>query len=104
MALSNMLREPRREITETAVGIVLVLGYAWINYTAARWLQSAIPLSGGFQIPVFLPMLAIFLGTFICYGALLLIHLLGEAVCNALQQNGLHLRPRSRPVTDRWRT
>lgn len=39
MALSNIFREPRREITESAIGLGIFAAAAWADYHFAVWLQ-----------------------------------------------------------------
>lgn len=95
MALTNILREPQREITEQIVGtlfIVLLLGLA---YPLAVWMG---PGSGGVPLLLRLP-LALLIEvagtitlTMIAFG----IHEIGEGLCNALAKKGVELRPRVR--------
>lgn len=108
MALSNIFREPRREITESAVGLALSVVAIGADYAFALWLQEYvgahphkspnIPYTlNCYYIPWPLGM-----GLGIC-GALILCliafitHAFGDSICNALQRNGIHLRPRNRP-------
>ena len=101
MALSNMLREPRREITETVVGVTALGGVltaiavpAWYLGT---WLYSLdhSPLAPfGFYL-----VMAVFLiaASFLMGCAFFaMAHALGDAVCTALQSRGIHLRPKQR--------
>ena len=37
MALSNIFREPRREITETLVGVGVVILPVYVNYRLGAW-------------------------------------------------------------------
>lgn len=96
MALSNIFREPRREITESAVGIAIVAGFLYGDYCFAAWLYSmtADNPRGGF--PVVLGMIMGVVFFIVCIGMLVLTHALGEAICNALAKRGLELRPRQR--------
>lgn len=103
MALSNIFREPRREITESAVGTVLAGGLIYADYAFGYWLSNyagcyssndgicrhEIPWGLGMLIGLFC---MIVLGLFI-----FLTHEIGDAICNALQRQGIHLRPRNRP-------
>lgn len=101
MALSNILREPRREITESIVGVALVALVMWADYAFAIWLQdgtnavtngAGVPWPAGMLIGAILaivvPLLMVIL--------LFFTHALGDGVCNALQAAGVHLRPRQR--------
>lgn len=95
MAIGNMLREPRREITESLVGLAIVAVPVWADYRFAVWLQRA---TGDCPWPA--GMLLGLLGAIIVFVATGLVvfgtHALGETVCNALQRKGVHLRPRQR--------
>jgi uncharacterized membrane protein (DUF485 family) len=98
MALSNMLREPRRELTEQAVGMV-VLALALVpDYYAAVWLQAH-DTSKDF-VPVAIWMIAAALivgvGVFVLGLVMYVIHQMGEGICDALARRGLELRPRER--------
>lgn len=68
MALSNILNEPRREITETIIGVVIVgvclSGFLMLDYHFAVWLNSVTSPHG---VPVALGMTIVGpLGTIIC--------------------------------------
>ena len=96
MALSNILNEPQREITETVVGALLIAGFIAGDYYLSQWTQN---LAGGWkEYPWPAGMILNGLGMII--GSLLLliipfaIHALGEAMCNGLQSVGIHLRPK----------
>src|SRR6185295_6238663 len=104
MALSNIFREPRREITESAVGIgVFALLYAAPGTVFAMWLGPYIAggdcgitcsaiLAGLVIWPVFLT------ATVLSSAAVLFVtHEIGEELCDSLERRGVHLRPRNRP-------
>lgn len=101
MALSNIAQEPRREITESAVGISVVVGglaaYMWADYLFAFWMRAKF---GDYQMPLPVGMFVGFIGGIIVFvlGALFLIatHALGEKICNALDDFGWRLRPKVR--------
>jgi hypothetical protein len=104
MALSNIFREPRREITESAIGIVcLGAGLAAIvaiDYGVARWLNRLCGF-GPMHVGDFaLWSVAIGLGGFFLGGLLYLAahltHEAGENVCDWFEDRGIHLRPRRR--------
>lgn len=99
MALSNIFREPRREITETVLGIgvaaVLLLPYGWADIKLASLIdqgQTTVP----FLLFCLLAAIILLLATVIAAGSLIGIHALGESLCNALEQRGVFLRPRRR--------
>jgi uncharacterized membrane protein YidH (DUF202 family) len=97
MALSNMLREPRREITETVVGIIVVgaalSAFAWLDYQFANWMSN--------RREDFAPLLIV--GAFILVGGVIVTfvlafvtHAIGDAICTALENRGVQMRPRQR--------
>lgn len=95
MALSNIFREPRREITESAVGLGLFSAFTFGDYQFALWFegvtgghQDGCPWSVGLLVGI-----ALVLGSAIIIAVT---HSLGEVTCNALQDRGIHLRPRKR--------
>jgi hypothetical protein len=96
MALSNIFKEPVREITESVVGVVMcgLFLYGvhfiadWIVLNSAEDAKSRMPIVLGYIVAIF------FLG--LAFGALFLIHFIGEELCDALANRGLELRPRRR--------
>jgi len=96
MALSNMRREPRREITEQVIGTVAVLGGAVIFFTAdysfVKWLLASdmMDIHGTADVifaVILLPImvsLALLAITFIGYGFVYVCHEAGEALCAKL--------------------
>lgn len=103
MALSNIFREPRREITETFVGLLAFAAYLAITYAAACQfpLGNVSPINhGGGDVP-FIITFAAWLAALPCVSMLLafagiFIHFIGEEVCDSLEDRGIHLRPRQR--------
>ncbi len=99
MALSNILREPRREITESIVGLAIVGAAVWVDYAFASWLErregywpnghAVTPWPVGMALGIILGILGIII--------VVTTHALGTAVCNALETRGVQLRPRKRP-------
>lgn len=98
MALSNIFNEPRREITETLVGIGGVLAVpalfyplglginAEIGYRSLEWWQATIVGAVGlFFLAVALVMLLV---------VAVALHRLGEGVCALLDGFGIELRPK----------
>jgi hypothetical protein len=104
MALSNMLKEPRREITETAVGLGLLAFLPVSDLIFALWLthgdtdprhtlwtaMEMVALSG------VIPLCGLVIVLVVGYVALQLVHAIGEFACNVLELRGVHLRPRTR--------
>lgn len=94
MALSNIFREPQREITETLMGIAVASLFLWGDYHFALWFQHS--LGDINQCPWPLGMMLGFVGVFFICLACVGIHELGEALCDFLRRRGLELRPKER--------
>ena len=103
MALSNIFREPKRELIEQWFGFVafigFVVGIAALN--SGLTIAGALLVAGDYWPPTFhdwayiqilvLPsMLVIWFLTY-------LVHELGEAVCNGMAARGHDPRPKNRP-------
>jgi hypothetical protein len=105
MALSNIFNEPRREITETAIGAAIAAAffaglYVWGSHEYANGDRLCLPGcdSRAAYLAVFMILLTIgfVVGGVIIAGIAIGIHALGESICNRLEDAGLHLRPRQR--------
>ena len=103
MALSNIFREPRREITESIVGLIVAIGpvtafciadYYGAVWASVAWFDGTTSTFWGCAI-VLIPM-CIFGIVFFGWLALILTHAIGDDVCDALEERGLQLRPRDR--------
>jgi hypothetical protein len=100
MALSNMRREPRREITESVIGVVVFVGFLVVDYYLAKWLQAHVLLknqdfSDLVAIMVFSPLVIFCLvgvGVMLVY----LTHFFGEEVCALMAKVGVDPRPKNR--------
>lgn len=95
MALSNIFREPRREITEQLVGIAALAMFLYFDWHFAVWLKT---VSGGEQNGCPL-VLGLACGAFAIALLIILWHLVhafGESVCDFLKNRGLELRPKTR--------
>lgn len=82
MALSNIFREPRREITESLVGLSVVSVVAYADYIFAEWFHVLTGPTGACPVAVGM----IFGATFMvvaCIG-LAAAHALGDGICNRL--------------------
>ena len=100
MALSNMFREPRREITETLLGIAIVGAFLSVDYAFAAWFMTwAYPPN---PVPRFL---LLFFGMFagpviagcliaVCVAVVTSVHNIGEGCCDMLEKRNIYLRPR----------
>ena|ERR1700722_3562393 len=100
MALSNILNEPRREITESVVGIGVVSAGIALDYWFASWFWNVTKDSAGGPCPIALGM---FFGLVVALGIVIVpvlfmvaTHAVGDAICNALDRRGIYLRPRNR--------
>jgi len=95
MALSNIFNEPRRELTETFVGILIVSAVLLIDYAFASLLENytGLPWSAGMILGI--------LSIIVVIGFLIVIHAIGEEICDLLQRHNIHLRPRSMPDADK---
>ena len=94
MALSNIFQEPRREITESAIGLAVFGVAIWGDYKFGCFYNAT---GGG---PIIEGMVAGLLIGSVSLMALVVIayatHAIGEAACNTAQAIGIHLRPRVR--------
>lgn len=98
MALSNIFREPRREITESAIGISIFVGIVGLDYIVVRYLKSLgkVKTEGDFVGAMLLiPLITIAIGIAIS-GLALITHFIGEKVCDALARRELDPRPKQR--------
>lgn len=93
MALSNIFREPRRELTETAVGVGVFSVLLWGDYHFAIWLNiittdkdGGLPVVAGLAVGVVVFFLSLLL--------IALIHFIGEGLCDFMADHGLELRPK----------
>lgn len=115
MALSNIRREPRREITESLVGIGLVSipALAWVlaslwaagatwnpNHMEAGHLDVA-PYPAWVVFWLFWTLAGGFVAYYVGWLVLVITHGIGEGACNALASHGIELRPRNRPIAGR---
>lgn len=101
MALSNIFREPRREITESAVGVSVFLVFIWFDSLFAHWFYGVterIWPGQGCPVPLgyFLGLLTLLISTILVVGLSLFTHFLGEELCDFMANRGLELRPKQR--------
>lgn len=100
MALSNMLREPRREITESVVGIaflaLVIGGFARFGMWFANRTTDA---NNPYGPMVFVGMLVALVSIFVLIALAYFTHFVGEEVCDKLKKHGLELRPKERAET-----
>lgn len=96
MALSNILREPRREVVETAVGIGGAAFVIWLDWHFAAWATTGytpakddMPYGLAFGLCLLLGAVLGLIGI----GLITLTHTFGDWLCDGLERHwGLHLR------------
>jgi hypothetical protein len=100
MALSNVVREPRRELIESAVGLSLVGVAIWADWRYASWcLEGYAPNPAEVPYPImFFVLLVVGLVlAAIAFGILVAAHGIGNWLCDGLERHwGLRLRPKQR--------
>lgn len=103
MALSNIFREPQREITESLLGFVVVgtvlAGIGLLDYPLAVWFYDITGgPDGGCPVPLGMIMAPILLIAVVLVSilALMVVHAVGEGICDSLEEHGIRLRPRNR--------
>lgn len=95
MALSNILREPRRELIEQGIGTAAVLGFVAVDFAIIA-LISALNDDwphGGLWVFAFVIIAAAIGALFLIF---IVIHAVGEAICNSLTRRGFDPRPANR--------
>lgn len=98
MALSNIKREPRREITEQVVGILTLCFVGWFIWSVP---PKLFPVMNTLDAPdrvlaVFLSAFVTVFGIFLLVGLVYFMHFIGEVVCGLLADMGLEVRPKRR--------
>lgn len=99
MALSNMLREPRREITETVLGLFFFVLLFGGDYLLVHLLQNTGRLrtgGGATFLEMILAPLLIFIVGLLLLLILMAIHGIGDGLCEWLGDYGLDPRPKRR--------
>lgn len=99
MALSNIFREPRREITESVVGISFFAIIGMAIHFLAMWMYTHFTIEpyprnywGNIAAAHFIALIVLAIG----WGLLLWTHSVGDDICGFLANRGLYLRPRVR--------
>ena len=96
MALSNIFREPGREIVESAVGLTAFGGFIWLDYWIASGFQDRNPGEDIFEC-MFLTFMALLFLLPVLVVILWVTHAIGEGICNMLEARGVQMRPRNGP-------
>ena len=95
MALNNIIKEPRREFTETGVGIGLtVLGFIvlyWPSSAVAQWFCAQVRDDAGWVFWSTALTMMIVIGL-LAWAALAIVHNFGERFCNNLAARGTEIR------------
>ena len=95
MALSNIFREPRREITESVAGVAVVIAVLLPAFLFGLWFQRVALPHNVVQGRILGTLFGAILSA-VCLGALFFTHFVGEGICDALANRGLELRPKVR--------
>lgn len=100
MALSNMVKEPRREIIETIVGLGLFSLFVFADYWFAVWFSYVTSWIGSnglqYDIPWPVGMLVGIIGLIIAIPIIVFIHFIGDEMCNGMRNLGYDPRPTKR--------
>ena len=100
MALSNIFREPRREITETIVGALVILVPLTALLVIDYWVVTKLLKNPDKLEDVAIGMVLLLPGMAIGLAVLGMLaevfHAAGERICNALDRRDIHLRPKRR--------
>ena len=92
MALSNIGREPRREITESVVGAICFTGFmVALGFAVYGVLWGVATMLRTDMLTAFLVTVS---GGLVLAGFIAITHAVGEDVCDALDEHGIRLRPR----------
>jgi hypothetical protein len=93
MALSNIFREPRREITEQVIGTISIILFVAADYGILEWLGGWHHNYGLLVLSMLLIGCGMILIPVVVFGGC---HVIGELVCAGLDAAGLDPRPRNR--------
>lgn len=98
MALSNIRKEPQREITESLVGIGCLVMVLWLDFWGSSLINTRLfPKDPSMTVVLVIALpIALFILFLIGMGTIYGTHALGEKICGALADRGLELRPRQR--------
>lgn len=99
MALSNIFREPRREITEQLIGLLVTLPVGlWLWHFTRIIHANLFPTNqgGSWIVAGMISAFSTFFGVGILFLVSSFIHTAGEKACNWLATRGLELRPKER--------
>lgn len=99
MALSNMRREPQREITESAIGVGALIVFVGLDILLAKGLMIYSSAHGWdiekapFGMAMLMALLLSILLAIVLIGGTVFTHFLGEEVCGWMARRGMDPRP-----------
>lgn len=97
MALSNIFREPRREITESIVGMGLFAAFVCLVKPVSWWLfHEQSDYQRMWLGYMFIAVILIGISIGFIFFMLAVTHFFGEVICDVLASCGLEMRPRNR--------
>lgn len=102
MALSNIGNEPRREITESAIGVLAIVVWLGMAFLIARiidppYVNGPHDYSASWLFTVsFVTFIVATLGPLLLFGTLFITHEIGEVVCDWLKALRIDPRPTQR--------
>lgn len=94
MALSNILKEPRREIIETIIGGVIFGGFMWGDYAVTNAMHPR-DFPDQALMMLFFPIFALAVAAALVF-VIMFIHGLGNVICDIMKEMGLDPRPKQR--------
>jgi hypothetical protein len=100
MALSNIINEPQREITETLVGVIALLLPGYVVYRVGNCMALEMKPNNVIEwgAVYFSAVAIIIVAIFTVGSAAILIHNIGEEISDTLQLHGIHIRPKRRKL------
>lgn len=97
MALSNIFREPRREITESVVGVGACGAFIGIDIIFAYWFANQVYSHGdSYAADVAVGFFVGLLLAFAMAMGAVFTHWIGEEICETVKDRGLDPRPKRR--------
>lgn len=97
MALSNIFREPRREITESVIGVLALVPFCGLDWLVAK--EALGGWKNGWEMvgSLVFATIVIFLAALALAAVLAITHEIGEWVCDRMRNAGFDPRPKDRP-------
>lgn len=100
MALSNIRVEPRREITESLLGITFFGVLVYLTFLLGVYMHNHSPANNPMSVPggMLMGLIMIIFAVAGIMGFLYFTHFIGEIVSDWLEAAGLDLRPKQRYI------